>query len=134
MGALPPASVSPNPIPIVCVVPPAGIPLTQLCHGRGRCVDAGSAGHRCLCQDGYAGTYCQTPRDRCLPNPCLHGAACRSYGGGYECEVRDAHPSRPSSRCRWHHPGVWVPWAMGASILGHPWVLSLPDTLLLGLS
>lgn len=134
MGALPPASVSPNPIPVVCVVPPAGIPLTQLCHGRGRCVDAGSAGHRCLCQDGYAGTYCQTPRDRCLPNPCLHGAACRSYGGGYECEVRDAHPSRPSSRCGWHHPGVWVPWAMGASILGHPWVLSLPDTLLLGLS
>uniref|UniRef100_A0A8D0FGB4 EGF-like domain-containing protein n=1 Tax=Strix occidentalis caurina TaxID=311401 RepID=A0A8D0FGB4_STROC len=83
LGAAPPAPVPPG--PDTCPSPP------QLCHGRGRCVGVPGGGHRCLCPQGYGGSYCQTPPDRCLPNPCLHGAACRSYGGGYECEVSDTH-------------------------------------------
>lgn len=89
-----------------CQVTPAsraGVSKEQVCHYRGQCVDAGNT-HYCLCKEGYTGSYCESEVDHCQPGPCQHGATCRSYVGGYVCEVSNAS----------HSLNAWVlSWAGG---------------------
>lgn len=65
---------------------PAGVNVTHLCRNGGLCMNAGNT-HRCHCQAGYTGSYCEEQVDECSPSPCQNGATCTDYPGGYSCEV-----------------------------------------------
>lgn len=58
----------------------------MVCQHAGRCLDVGNT-HRCQCQAGYMGSYCEKEVDECLSNPCRNGATCVDYQGTYECQV-----------------------------------------------
>lgn len=57
-----------------------------MCKNAGRCVNVGKS-HRCQCQPGYTGSYCEEMVDECQSNPCRNGATCKDYQGTYECIV-----------------------------------------------
>lgn len=64
-----------------------GTSVDKVCLHAGTCEDTGKT-HRCLCQRGYMGSYCEKEVDECLSNPCRNGATCTDYQGGYGCTVR----------------------------------------------
>ena len=55
----------------------------DLCNN-GTCEDIGNS-HRCHCQDGYAGSYCQDEINECESAPCQNGATCKDLIGSYSC-------------------------------------------------
>lgn len=57
-----------------------------MCKNAGRCLNDGNS-HKCECQPGYTGSYCDEMVDECKSNPCRNGATCRDYQGTYECIV-----------------------------------------------
>uniref|UniRef100_A0AAY4E0N6 Notch receptor 2 n=1 Tax=Denticeps clupeoides TaxID=299321 RepID=A0AAY4E0N6_9TELE len=61
------------------------ISVEKLCQHAGRCEDTGKT-HKCHCQAGYTGNYCETEVNECLSNPCRNSATCVDYQGGYECK------------------------------------------------
>lgn len=67
----------------------SGVTVDQLCQHSGHCLNAGNS-HRCQCQVGYTGSYCEVQLDECDSSPCQNGATCRDHLGGYQCEVRRA--------------------------------------------
>lgn len=62
----------------------ADVPVKQLCNN-GTCEDIGNS-HRCHCQDGYTGSYCQQEINECESAPCQNNAACVDLVGGYSCQ------------------------------------------------
>ena len=60
--------------------------VENVCKNAGRCVNVGNS-HRCQCQRGYKGSYCEEMVDECQSNPCRNGATCKGYQGTYECMV-----------------------------------------------
>lgn len=61
-----------------------GLEVENVCKNAGRCVNVGNS-HRCQCQPGYTGSYCDEMVDECQSNPCRNGATCKDYQGTYEC-------------------------------------------------
>lgn len=55
----------------------------DLCNN-GTCEDIGNS-HRCHCQDGYTGSYCQDEINECESAPCQNGATCKDLIGSYFC-------------------------------------------------
>lgn len=55
----------------------------DLCNN-GTCEDIGNS-HRCHCQDGYTGSYCQDEINECESAPCQNGATCKDLIGSYSC-------------------------------------------------
>jgi hypothetical protein len=43
-------------------------------------------GYTCTCDNGWSGTNCDTPPDRCINNACVNGATCISLSTNYMCE------------------------------------------------
>uniref|UniRef100_A0AAR2JIY6 Notch receptor 3 n=1 Tax=Pygocentrus nattereri TaxID=42514 RepID=A0AAR2JIY6_PYGNA len=72
------------------------IQIDELCHHGGHCVNTGST-HYCKCPVDYTGSYCESQVDHCEDKPCLNGATCRGYVGGYTCDV--IHLSTHSLHC-----------------------------------
>lgn len=72
-----------NSIPSFCVV---GLQTDDLCDHGGHCVNTGNT-HYCKCPMDYTGSYCESQVDHCEDKPCLNGATCRGYVGGYTCDV-----------------------------------------------
>lgn len=68
------------------------------CQNGGRCVQD-EHGARCDCSGtGFEGSACQTERDLCAPNPCLHGTCAAESGIAFcTCErgFRGAHCDEP---------------------------------------
>lgn len=64
-----------------------GVTKEQVCHYGGRCVDAGNT-HYCICKNSYTGSYCESEVNHCQHSLCRNGGTCRSFVGGYVCEVR----------------------------------------------
>lgn len=64
----------------------AGLQLENVCKNAGRCENVGNS-HKCHCQPGYTGSYCEDMVDECQSNPCRNGATCKDYQGTYECVV-----------------------------------------------
>lgn len=64
-----------------------GMEVENVCKNAGRCLNYGNS-HKCECQPGYTGSYCDEMVDECKSNPCRNGATCRDYQGTYECIVR----------------------------------------------
>lgn len=60
--------------------------MENVCKNAGRCVNMGNS-HKCECQPGYTGSYCEEMVDECKSNPCRNGATCKDYQGTYECIV-----------------------------------------------
>uniref|UniRef100_A0AAQ6IFM0 Notch receptor 2 n=1 Tax=Anabas testudineus TaxID=64144 RepID=A0AAQ6IFM0_ANATE len=58
--------------------------LESVCKNAGRCHNVGNS-HKCHCQPGYTGTYCEETVDECQSNPCRNRATCKDYQGTYEC-------------------------------------------------
>lgn len=58
----------------------------ELCLHGGHCVNTGNT-HYCKCPADYTGSYCESQFDHCENKPCLNGATCRSYMGGFTCDV-----------------------------------------------
>ena len=56
----------------------------DLCNN-GTCEDIGNS-HRCHCQDGYTGSYCQDEINECESAPCQNGATCKDLIGSYSCQ------------------------------------------------
>ena len=82
----------------------AGVTRNDLCNN-GTCEDIGNS-HRCHCQDGYTGSYCQDEINECESAPCQNGATCKDLIGSYSCHctkgfqgqncelnVDDCHPN-----------------------------------------
>ncbi|XP_060579836.1 uncharacterized protein LOC132736665 isoform X2 [Ruditapes philippinarum] len=46
----------------------------------------GQDGYTCTCDNGWSGTNCDTPPDRCINNACVNGATCISMSTNYMCE------------------------------------------------
>lgn len=63
-----------------------GLEEENVCENAGRCVNVGNS-HKCECQPGYTGSYCEEMVDECKSNPCRNGATCKDYQGTYECLV-----------------------------------------------
>uniref|UniRef100_A0A671QZ44 Neurogenic locus notch homolog protein 3-like n=1 Tax=Sinocyclocheilus anshuiensis TaxID=1608454 RepID=A0A671QZ44_9TELE len=63
-----------------------GLQTDELCHHGGHCVNTGNT-HYCKCPADYTGSYCESQFDHCEDKPCLNGATCRSYMGGFTCDV-----------------------------------------------
>lgn len=63
-----------------------GTEVENVCKNAGRCYNAGNS-HKCQCQAGYTGSYCEETVDECQSNPCRNGATCKDYQGTYECIV-----------------------------------------------
>lgn len=59
------------------------VDLKTLCNN-GTCENIGNS-HRCHCQRGYTGSYCQTEINECDSSPCRNGGICRNLIGGYKC-------------------------------------------------
>lgn len=59
-----------------------------MCKNAGRCLNDGNS-HKCECQPGYTGSYCDEMVDECKSNPCRNGATCKDYQGTYECIVSE---------------------------------------------
>ncbi|KAK1785538.1 hypothetical protein P4O66_018902 [Electrophorus voltai] len=84
-----------------------GLQTEKLCHNSGHCVNTGNT-HYCKCPSDYTGSYCESQVDHCEDNPCLNGATCRGYVGGYTCDVSGRTTSGLicSARCRRLHQGT----------------------------
>lgn len=65
---------------------PTGLQTDDLCDHGGHCVNTGNT-HYCKCPADYTGSYCESQVDQCEDKPCLNGATCRGYVGGYTCDV-----------------------------------------------
>lgn len=63
-----------------------GLQTDELCDHGGHCVNTVST-HYCKCPPDYTGSYCESQVDHCEDKPCLNGATCRGYVGGYMCDV-----------------------------------------------
>lgn len=63
-----------------------GLEVESVCKNAGRCINVGNS-HKCECQPGYTGSYCEEMVDECKSNPCRNGATCKDYQGTYECIV-----------------------------------------------
>lgn len=61
----------------------AGVTKNDLCNN-GTCEDIGNS-HRCHCQEGYTGSYCQDEINECESAPCQNGATCKDLIGSYSC-------------------------------------------------
>lgn len=72
-----------------------GMEVESVCKNAGRCKNVGNS-HKCECQPGYTGSYCEDMVDECKSNPCRNGATCKDYQGTYECIV-----SQFSAVCEW---------------------------------
>lgn len=66
--------------------PLTGLQTDDLCDHGGHCVNTGNT-HYCKCPPDYTGSYCESQVDHCEGKPCLNGATCRGYVGGYTCDV-----------------------------------------------
>lgn len=73
----------------------ADLKVENVCKNAGRCENVGNS-HKCQCQPGYMGSYCEEMVDECQSNPCRNGATCKDYQGTYECSV-----STFSALCMW---------------------------------
>lgn len=60
-----------------------GVPRSLLCNN-GTCETIGNS-HRCLCKEGYTGSYCQKEINECESAPCQNGATCKDLIGSYTC-------------------------------------------------
>uniref|UniRef100_A0A671QZJ3 Neurogenic locus notch homolog protein 3-like n=1 Tax=Sinocyclocheilus anshuiensis TaxID=1608454 RepID=A0A671QZJ3_9TELE len=69
--------------------------IPGLCHHGGHCVNTGNT-HYCKCPADYTGSYCESQFDHCEDKPCLNGATCRSYMGGFTC---DCMPGYEGNNC-----------------------------------
>ena len=56
----------------------------QLCQNGGHCQDIGNS-HKCVCAEGYSGSYCQHEVNECANNPCQNGATCKDLIANYQC-------------------------------------------------
>uniref|UniRef100_A0A8C2EQH2 Notch receptor 3 n=1 Tax=Cyprinus carpio TaxID=7962 RepID=A0A8C2EQH2_CYPCA len=72
-----------------------GLQTDELCHHAGHCVNTGNT-HYCKCHPEYTGSYCESQSDHCEDKPCLNGATCRSYMGGFTC---DCMPGYEGNNC-----------------------------------
>lgn len=82
-----------------------GLEVENVCKNAGRCVNVENF-HKCECQPGYTGSYCEEMIDECKSNPCRNGATCKDYQSTYECLVRTTTVTFLL------HLFTWVPRAM----------------------
>ncbi|KAL7828969.1 hypothetical protein SRHO_G00326030 [Serrasalmus rhombeus] len=67
-----------------------GVPVERVCQNGGHCVDTDST-HKCMCQVGWWGSYCEKEIDECLSSPCRNGGTCMDYQGGYGCRCKQGY-------------------------------------------
>lgn len=59
------------------------------CMNGGICEDLYTS-YRCVCPDGWTGTYCEVNIDECSSNPCVHGN-CTDGIASYECSCEPGY-------------------------------------------
>lgn len=94
---------------ISCMKIIVGLDEENVCKNAGRCVNVGNS-HKCECQPGYTGSYCEEMVDECKSNPCRNGATCKDYQGTYECIVSTFNAFLS-------HLVFWVPRARSSPVL-----------------
>ena len=62
-----------------------GVSVAAVCLNGGTCRDFGQS-HRCECESGFEGSYCESDVDECRSQPCLNGAECVDLVGRYHCD------------------------------------------------
>lgn len=60
-----------------------GVSVKDLCN-KGTCENFGNS-HKCHCEIGYTGSYCQKEINECESQPCQNGGTCKDLIGGYQC-------------------------------------------------
>ena len=66
------------------------------------------AGYTCECVHGYYGDQCQTNRDDCASNPCLHGTCHVSQSQRPYIDTIHSHLSQFSTRSIQKDPNIFI--------------------------
>ncbi|XP_060607314.1 sushi, von Willebrand factor type A, EGF and pentraxin domain-containing protein 1-like isoform X2 [Ruditapes philippinarum] len=68
-------------------------------------------GYTCTCDNGWSGTNCDTPPDRCINNACVNGATCISLSTNYMCECTPGYSGQFCEISPSIFNGGWSEWS-----------------------
>ncbi|XP_067949917.1 uncharacterized protein [Watersipora subatra] len=60
------------------------------CGGNGECLELAGGGFRCICDDGFSSSNCQTDIDDCADSPCRNGN-CTDLVADFNCTCNDGY-------------------------------------------